>query len=284
MPSRAARLSPAEIETLRRSLEPEEREAALARMRAGLPGEIARGSRGRTGRVRDRIGRLAGVSGRTVEKIAEVFAAAEADPARYGAIAAEMERTGKVDGAWLKVQRLRDEERVLQLAPAPGRFRTLVLDPPWDVDGLSDACGPAYARMDLPAIAALPVPGWAEAECHLYLWVTNNALGLALPLLAGWGFAYKTTHTWTKPALGRGRYFRNTTEHVLFGIRGRRGTRPAGTATPTHHAWPVGAHSEKPEGFYELVRRCSYPPYGEAFQRRARPDFADLFRRAAEAA
>ncbi|ACL62090.1 MT-A70 family methyltransferase [Methylobacterium nodulans] len=119
---------------------------------------------------------------------------------------------------------------------------------------------------------------WADERCHLYLWVTNNALAVALPLLAQWGFAYKAVHTWTKPELGRGKYFRNTTEHVLFGVRGTVGTRSAGMATPTHHAWPVGEHSEKPEGFYDLVRRCSYPPFGEAFQRQARPDFVNLFR------
>jgi hypothetical protein len=40
----------------------------------------------------------------------------------------------------------------------------------------------------------------------------------------------------------------------------------------------LGEHSEKPEAFYEIVRAASYPPYGEAFQRQARPDFESLFR------
>ena len=40
---------------------------------------------------------------------------------------------------------------------------------------------------------------------------------------------------------------------------------------------PVGKHSEKPEKFYEIVRAASYPPYGEAFQRKARPEFVNLF-------
>ena len=41
---------------------------------------------------------------------------------------------------------------------------------------------------------------------------------------------------------------------------------------------PRGEHSAKPEAFYEIVRTASYPPYGEAFQRQARPDFESLFR------
>jgi hypothetical protein len=51
----------------------------------------------------------------------------------------------------------------------------------------------------------------------------------------------------------------------------------------THFEAPVGAHSEKPEQFYEIVRAASYPPYGEAFQRKERPDFVNLYVPADEA-
>jgi hypothetical protein len=46
---------------------------------------------------------------------------------------------------------------------------------------------------------------------------------------------------------------------------------------PTWFEAPVGKHSDKPERFYDIVRAASYPPYGEAFQRKARPDFVNLF-------
>jgi len=36
-------------------------------------------------------------------------------------------------------------------------------------------------------------------------------------------------------------------------------------------------HSEKPEALYQIIRAASYPPYAEAFQRRVRPDFVNLF-------
>jgi N6-adenosine-specific RNA methylase IME4 len=39
--------------------------------------------------------------------------------------------------------------------------------------------------------------------------------------MGAWGFAYKTMLTWVKPPpFGLGAYFRNSTEHVLFGVRG----------------------------------------------------------------
>jgi len=83
--------------------------------------------------------------------------------------------------------------------------------------------------------------------------------------------------TWRKPHFGLGSYFRHQAEYVLFGIRGDLGTRPAAQSISTVFDAPIGEHSEKPERFYEIVRASSYPPYGEAFQRKARPDFVNLF-------
>jgi hypothetical protein len=77
------------------------------------------------------------------------------------------------------------------------------------------------------------------------------------------------------PPFGLGKYFRGSTELCLFGIRGTVITRS--TSIATHFEAPRGEHSEKPERFYEIVREASYPPYGEAFQRKARPDFVNLF-------
>ena len=93
--------------------------------------------------------------------------------------------------------------------------------------------------------------------------------------MAHWGFQHKTILTWFKPRWGLGSYFRNSTEHVLFGIRGKLRTRADNIAT--HFEAPISKHSEKPDIFYDIVLRASYPPYGEAFQREARPNFANLF-------
>jgi hypothetical protein len=41
--------------------------------------------------------------------------------------------------------------------------------------------------------------------------------------------------------------------------------------------------SEKPEEFYSLVRRASFPSYGEAFQKKARLDFVNLYAASNEA-
>ncbi len=220
-------------------------------------------------------------SGRHVQKLLAIADAAEADPDRYGPLLAAVDAAGgRLNGPYARLLRLQDEARVRDLVPLVGRYRTLLLDPPWDADGLSASTSHAYALMSVEATAALPVPGWAdEAGCHLYLCCTNNTLAVAVALVGGWGFAYRTCHTWTKPKLGRGRYFRNTTEHVLFATLGALKTRPAAMSVRTDHAWqvPKGPESTKPDGLYDLIQACSYGPYGEAFQRTARPGFMNLF-------
>ncbi len=83
-------------------------------------------------------------------------------------------------------RRAADEARVANLVPAPGTHRTLVIDPPWDFDWLSDTAKaqPGDATMSLEEIAALPVPAWSDADCHLYLWTPNNFVPQACDIVS----------------------------------------------------------------------------------------------------
>lgn len=275
MPTRD-RATPREIRKLWTALAEPEREAAAERAQRGAtPGKLPGGSRPETGRARDRIGRLAGCSGRTVEKCVAVYAAAERDPALFGEVAAYMERTENIDDAHNRMRRVADLDRTSRLAAVEGRFATLVLDPPWQDESVSENQRPPYATMPLAAISALPVPGWVGERAHLYCHAPGPFVPTAAGLLAGWGFAFKTVLTWRKPRFSMGRYFRPQAEFVVFGTRG--GLMLARRDLPNAFDGLTGEHSEKPDAFYELVRRASPPPYGEAFQRQARPGFVDLF-------
>jgi hypothetical protein len=64
------------------------------------------------------------VSGRTVEKIAAVVAAAEADPERFGKLAEDMDRTGRVDGPFKRLKVARQAEAIRK-----GRRRCRATDP-----------------------------------------------------------------------------------------------------------------------------------------------------------
>src|SRR6266498_4676640 len=87
---------PSEIDDIRRALEPEEKAAAKERQRehgGTAPGKHSgKVSTSDAGKVRDKIGKFAHISGRTVDKIAEVCNAARADPKTYRS---EERRVGK---------------------------------------------------------------------------------------------------------------------------------------------------------------------------------------------
>jgi N6-adenosine-specific RNA methylase IME4 len=252
--------------------------------RLGRPGNGVQRAKGDT---RDLVGAFVGMSGRNVDKICDVMRAAEEDPERFGFLAEYIDKRG-VHAAFGKLRRLRDEERVAKLAPRRGRFRTLLIDAPWEEE--APALSPSaiersvpYATMSVAEIRALPVPDWAEEDCHLYLCVKNNGVAVGIKLIEHWGFQYVTVLNWRKPDIGLGRYFRNQSEKILFAVRGRLMTKAAAQAIATDFDAPAGEHSEKPERLYEIIRAASYAPYGEAFQRLARPDFVNLYQPAAPA-
>lgn len=160
----------------------------------------------------------------------------------------------------------------------PGSYSAIVIDPPWDWgdEGDIDQFGratPTYATMPLEIIAAQPVTELAAPDAHLYLWITNRSLPKGFRLLDEWGFRYITMLTWCKPSIGMGNYFRGSTEHVLFGVRGSLPllTRDQGT---WFTAPRPGQHSGKPPELYALVERCSPGPWLELFARNPRKGWA----------
>lgn len=154
-----------------------------------------------------------------------------------------------------------------------GKYKTILVDPPWDYDTLSLAGRghTEYSPMTLEDLQQLDISQYAEENCHLYLWATNNFLYEALKLGEMWGFNYKTVITWVKPSIGMGSYFRNNTEQLLFFVRGSMTTRTDNTGT--HFEAARGQHSEKPEIFYEIIERNSYPNYLEYFARKERKNW-----------
>jgi N6-adenosine-specific RNA methylase IME4 len=184
--------------------------------------------------------------------------------------------TGKVTALLRKISKQEDEARIRLLEPVVGKFPTLVIDPPWNYEfSFVERAAPDYATMAQEELLALDVGQWASDDCALYLWTTNAFMMRAGELMARWGFGHKTIITWVKPRIGLGTYFRNTTEHVLFGTRGN--VRIRREDIPTHFEAPITGHSNKPEKFYKIVRAASYPAYGEIFQREPRPDFKNLY-------
>jgi ParB/RepB/Spo0J family partition protein len=271
---------PTEVDAIRRALEPVEKAAAKARMKeGGRVGKLSTPSD--AGKTRDKIGAFAGVSGRTVEKIAAIVDAAEADPEKYGHLVKEIDRSGRVDGVYRRLRVLRRAES-LRLEPPPlpnrGPYRVIVADPPWDYDFDRDPrylskC--PYPTMPVEEICAFPVPSITHKDCILWLWTTNTHLRDAFAVLDAWGFQYKTMLTWAKDRIGTGQWLRGQTEHCLMAVRGK----PTVDLTnqTTLLMAPAGKHSQKPDKFYALVEKtCPASRYAELFSRRQRGENWDV--------
>ena len=161
-----------------------------------------------------------------------------------------------------------------------GPFETVLADPPWRFANRTGKMAPEHRRlvryttMTLQEIVALPVAQLMLPASHLYLWVPNALLGDGLAVMQQWGFTYKTTLVWYKvrkdggpDRRGVGFYFRNVTELVLFGVRGRLRTLPPGRRQENIIVSQKREHSRKPEALYSIIERCSPGPYLELFAR-----------------
>jgi hypothetical protein len=128
--------TPSDIAAIHEALMPIEREAARQRMsEGGKGGKIAQPSTSGAVRARDRVGAIAGVSGRTVEKMVAVAAAAEAEPEKYGKLLADMDRTGRADGPYKRLKNMQQAEAIhAEPPPLPGNgllYRVITADVPW---------------------------------------------------------------------------------------------------------------------------------------------------------
>ncbi|MBK6895338.1 MAG: S-adenosylmethionine-binding protein [Alphaproteobacteria bacterium] len=161
------------------------------------------------------------------------------------------------------------------------KFGTLLVDPPWQFANRTGKVAPEhkrlnrYSTMNLSEICAMPVKTITAEKAHLYLWVPNALLKEGLQVMDSWGFEYKTNIIWQKvrkdgepDGRGVGFYFRNTTEILLFGIKGKN----ARTLKPGRSQVNViksrkREHSRKPDEQYKIIEQCSWGPYLELFAR-----------------
>jgi N6-adenosine-specific RNA methylase IME4 len=164
------------------------------------------------------------------------------------------------------------------------KYRTILADPPWRFQNRTGKMAPEHRRlaryetMTVDEISELPVASLVTETSHLYLWVPNALLAEGLKVLQAWGFQYKTNIIWHKvrkdggpDGRGVGFYFRNVTELVLFGVRGK----DARTLAPGRRQVNIiksqkREHSRKPDELYEIIESCSPGPYLELFARGSR--------------
>ena len=161
------------------------------------------------------------------------------------------------------------------------KFSTILADPPWQFQNRTGKMAPEHKRlsryptMKLQELKDLPVEAIAEERAHLYLWVPNALLAEGMQVMENWGFKYKTNIIWYKirkdggpDRRGVGFYFRNVTEMILFGVRGKNiRTLQPGRSQENIISPRKREHSRKPDEQYDIIESCSWGPHLELFGR-----------------
>ena len=162
-----------------------------------------------------------------------------------------------------------------------GDWKTIVADPPWQIDLNRKTPHPAKGSAFGSHVRQLTYPTMSDAEiealcppaadaAHLYIWTVNAKVEAAYKVARAWGFRPSSLLVWAKNPMGvgLGGTYCNTAEFCLFA---RRGTLPAMKRVPTTWwNWKRGKHSVKPDAFQAMIETVSPGPYLELFARRKR--------------
>ena len=142
------------------------------------------------------------------------------------------------------------------------KYNIIYADPPWQYKRNGGKSAESkYDVMSLDAIKDLPVNNISEDNSHLYMWVTNPFISEGLEVCKSWGFEYKTLLTWVKtykdgsPIMGMGYYFRGATEHIIFGVKGKKLCNNRNTKNIFFNI--QRQHSQKPSCVKEIIVKSS---------------------------
>lgn len=174
-------------------------------------------------------------------------------------------------------QKAKMRMEALAIKPPEGKYRTIVIDPPWDMERIQmenrtfDKESFDYPTMSLDEIKDFKLP--AHEECHLWLWTTQKYLRPSFDLLDAWDFTYLATFVWHKNGgfqpVGLPQF------NCEFVLLARKGGQPFIETKQFFTCFnaPRREHSRKPDEFYDVVKRVCPEPRIDIFSREDRDGY-----------
>lgn len=286
--------TPSEMVAIVEALAPLEKKKAKERQAHGAtapgkPGATLFGTPSKPdpekGRAIEKASAATGRSYKTVEKASAVVGAARKDPGKYGKLVEDMDRTGRVDGPFKRLQNMQASEKIRnEPSPLPGNgpYRAGIIDFPWpgDPDEPERTEGRGYypyPTMTLEQMEAMAgeVAKILHDDCCVGIWIPNFHLarGDQVGIIKAMGLDAKTIRTWNKPTFGNGQLMRGQTEQLIYATRGKPQVDGSSISTRLDAPRPPGDdHSAKPaQSYIDFERQVPAPRYFELFARRPMP-------------
>jgi N6-adenosine-specific RNA methylase IME4 len=159
--------------------------------------------------------------------------------------------------------------------PPTGSYETVVLDPPWPLQKMnversakSSADGMDYDVASWDEIVNYPPP--VADDAHVFMWTTHKYLPWSFSLFEAWEVTYVNTFVWRKTNVSM-QPFNMPTLNCEFCIYGKVG-KPLFVDLKQFFACfedkSKHKHSEKPEVFYDMLRRVTKGPRLDMYNRR----------------
>ena len=185
--------------------------------------------------------------------------------------------------AWLKERAKQKSNHVPIQSTQNGKYRTIVIDPPWPMQRVEMIARTAEMPFDYPTMTISQIKNdrklvpirkvMDKSGCWVFLWTTQKFLPYGFDILKAWKLNYFFTMVWNK---NRGRQLvglpQYNCEFVLVGHIGRVDFLDT-KAFATLFDGKARNHSQKPIEFYELLQRTAPSPRLDMFSREQHTGF-----------